>query len=245
LESIRLLKEKGIVVKINSIFMQDKNHTHLPEIARVTKSLGADIQNILPLLPVKNTPFATVPVPNPTDLLEYRDACAQEIDQMKHCARCRADAVGLLGKPNTPECVKLLEEASKSPLRPDEYRPYIAVGSHEGLLVNQHLGEAKFIRIFDPETGDELEQRIAPAPGSGAQRWIDLANLLHDCAALLISGIGPKPMQIMVKEGLRVTVMEGMIEDALNDIRQGTPIKSPVRKFKCGDSCAGTGTGCG
>jgi len=245
LDAIRLLKERDITVKINSIFMQDINHTHLPEIARVTRELGADIQNIIPLLPVKNTPFEKVPIPDPTDLLTTRDACEQEIHQMRHCARCRADAVGLLGKPNTPECLALMEEAAKSPLRPDEHRPYVAVASHEGLLVNQHLGESKILYIFDPETGDQIETRITPAPGKGDDRWRDMANLLSDCATLLVSGIGPRPMQVLVKEGLRVTLMEGMIDDALQDIRTGTPIKSPVRKFKCGTACAGTGTGCG
>ena len=245
MDAIRLLKKEGITVKINSIFMQDINHNHLPEIARVTKELGADIQNIIPLLPVKNTPFHNVPIPDPTDLLNTRNACENEIHQMRHCARCRADAVGLLGTPNTPECTRLLEEASQKPRRPDEHRPYVAVASHEGVLVNQHLGESKLLWIFDPETGELVEQRIAPAPGTGKQRWVDLANLLHDCATLLVSGIGPQPMEVIVKEGLRVTIMEGIIEDALEDIRSGTPIKSPVRKFKCGTACAGTGTGCG
>jgi nitrogen fixation protein NifB len=244
-ESITKLKMHGITVKINSIFMQGVNDHHLSEIARVTRELGADIQNIIPLLPVSGTPFERVPVPHPDDLMAKRGDCEEYLHQMRHCARCRADAVGLLGKPNTEECIKLLEDSSKMPLRPDEDRPYIAVASHEGVLVNQHLGEAQSLWIYEAETCKLVEHRIAPPVGGGDSRWIDMADRLSDCATLLVSGIGPRPMQTLAKAGLRVTVMEGVIENTLRDIRAGTPIKSPVRKFKCGASCAGTGTGCG
>lgn len=244
-ESITKLKMHGITVKINSIFIQGVNEHHLSEIARVTRDLGADIQNIIPLLPVKGTPFETVPVPHPDDLLTTRGDCEEYLHQMRHCARCRADAVGLLGKPNTEACIRLLEDSSKLPLRPDEDRPYIAVASHEGMLVNQHLGEAKSLWIFNAADGKLVGHRLAPPVGGGDERWIEMARRLQDCATLLVSGIGPRPMETLSKAGLRVTVMEGIIENTLNDIRNGIPIKSPVRKFKCGASCVGTGTGCG
>jgi len=133
------------------------------------------------------------------------------------------------------------------PLRPEQDRPYVAVASHEGLLVNQHLGEAKAVWVFEKD-GDGMklrEQRICPPVGGGDQRWKDLANQLDDCVALLVSGIGPKPTQLLMNSGLRVVPMEGLIETAVLDILAGRKISSPVRKFKCGASCAGTGTGCG
>ena len=68
---------------------------------------------------------------------------AKYIKPMTHCARCRADAVGLLGK-DDPEAAKLLTEVANMSVSADETRPHVAVASHEGLLVNQHLGEADF-----------------------------------------------------------------------------------------------------
>ncbi len=153
--------------------------------------------------------------------------------------------MGLLGKPNTEACIRLLEDSSKLPLRPDEDRPYIAVASHEGVLVNQHLGEAKSLWIYRAEDGVLVEHRLTPPVGGGDSRWTDMAESLNDCATLLVAGIGPRPMETLAKAGLRITVMEGVIQNTLEDIRCGIPIKSPVRKFKCGASCAGTGTGCG
>lgn len=246
-DAIGRLKEHGIIVKINSIFMQDVNHLHLPEIARVTAALGADIQNIIPLLPVSNTPFASLPIPEPTDLAEARDGCSVHLHQMRHCARCRADAVGLLGESNNEECARLLAEAAASPLHPLDDRPFVAVASHEGALVNQHLGEAREIWIYEPgEHHPRLrEQRPAPPVGGGLDRWNDLADRLSDCFALLVSGIGPRPEEVLTRRGIRVITMEGLIETAVDDMYAGRPIKAPVRQFKCGAACSGGGGGCG
>ena len=71
-------------------------------------------------------------------------------------------------------------------------RPYIAVASEEGLLVNQHLGEAQRLLIFkqDPESPAGVkfvELRKTPEAGSGLNRWNELGDLLHDCRALLVA----------------------------------------------------------
>lgn len=58
LESIRLLKAKGITVKVNSIIIPGVNDHHLIEVAKVAAELGADIQNLIPLHPTADTPFA-------------------------------------------------------------------------------------------------------------------------------------------------------------------------------------------
>ena len=55
-------------------------------------------------------------------------------------------------------------------------RPYVAVASMEGLLVNQHLGEAASVWVFGKKDGraELIERRSTPAPGaggSGGRTW--------------------------------------------------------------------------
>ena len=49
-------------------------------------------------------------------------------------------------------------------------RPYVAVASMEGILINQHLGEAENLWIFEYdeiEARKLVEMREAPEPGDG------------------------------------------------------------------------------
>jgi len=69
------------------------------------------------------------------------------LPQMRHCTRCRADAVGLLGEDRSDELRGCLTECAG--LSPDlSGRPYVAVATMEGVLVNQHLGEANRLQIW-------------------------------------------------------------------------------------------------
>ena len=71
------------------------------------------------------------------------------LPMMRHCTRCRADAVGLLGEPAPAYAELALMEAAAPPA--DPRRPYVAVATREGALVNQHLGEAERLAIFGQE----------------------------------------------------------------------------------------------
>jgi nitrogen fixation protein NifB len=167
--------------------------------------------------------------------------------QMKHCQRCRADACGLLAEGTTQETLKMIEKAANAPINPDEERPYVAVATREGVLVNEHLGEAEELSIFGETDGtfQVLETRKTPDAGGGSERWIELATSLKDCRALLVSGIGPKPNAFMRQTGLKVIVMEGLIEETLRRIYAGEEVRSPIRGTKCGEKCSGSGAGCG
>jgi nitrogen fixation protein NifB len=110
--------------------------------------------------------------------------------------------------------------------------------------VNLHLGEADSLMVFGPD-GALVESRPAPPTGLGAQRWVDMARLLDDCRALLVSGAGDTPRKVLERAGVRVQVTEGLVSDALDAVYQGRPFAPPRRAFRCGESCAGQGTGCG
>jgi nitrogen fixation protein NifB len=166
---------------------------------------------------------------------------------MTHCSRCRADAAGLLGK-DFSGAIGLLQEFALRPLVPTDNRPFTAIATYEGMLVNAHLGDADSLYIYKqtPNGFQFVEERITPEAGCGDQRWQKMAVLLKDCRALLASGVGPNPLKILQGSGIRIIQMTGLIDDGLEAVYNGKSVKS-VKKpdaFKCGDSCAGNARGC-
>jgi nitrogen fixation protein NifB len=247
-QAIKAIKAHGITLKINTILVPGVNDHHVAAVADFAKAEGADLHNIIPLCPVEGTPFENVEEPTPAMIHEAREIAGVHLPQMKHCQRCRADACGLLAEGTTQETLEMIQDAANAPLEPDQKRPLIAVATREGILVNEHLGEAESLSIFAEQDGSyaEIAQRITPHPGGGDNRWEKLAEQLADCRALLVSGIGPKPTRILEGSGLKVIVMEGLIEEALTKIAKGEEIRSPIRKKSlCGDKCSGDGGGCG
>ena len=175
-EAIRMLKQHDVVVKINTIIIPGVNDDHVVEVARRVAELGADIANCVPLYPVAGTPFGELETPAADRVAAIRADVAQLLPIMSHCTRCRADAVGLLGEAKRPEMEIALLQAAAGPLNPAEDRPYVAVATLEGVLVNQHLGEADQLSIYaKDESGFRLvEQRPHPA---GRQRFAALDRL--------------------------------------------------------------------
>ena len=247
LDAITELKKHGIMVKVNSIVIPGVNDHHIPEIAKVVSELGTDIHNCIALCPVAGTPLGSCGNPTPEMMEKVRTESGKYVNQMLHCTRCRADAVGLLGKDMTEDDHALLRASAEGPLNPGENRPYVAVASMEGLLVNQHLGEAASLSIFEYNNGtmNLIEQRDTPPRGGGDERWKQLAEVLKDCKAVLTNGAGQSPQKILQSNGLKTIIVEGLIEDNLAALYKGQVLKSPVRQFKCGANCSGDGTGCG
>jgi nitrogen fixation protein NifB len=136
----------------------------------------------------------------------------------------------------------------------DTARPYVAVATLEGALVNQHLGEAERLTIYEsnadmPGTFRLVEIRRTPDEGGGEARWATLADSLKDCRALLVNAAGPTPQKTLTSHGLKVIEMEGLIEEGLRAVFGGQPIPASMkRRFTgcgAGISCKGNGTGCG
>ena len=254
LDGIRRLKALGVVVKINSILMPGINDTHIPEVAKVMKELGADLMNVMAFLPVKGAAFEDLAPPDNMDMARARLQSGLHLPQMSHCARCRADAVGLISEGLNEENMERLNRFAAADVLGGRNRPYIAVASEEGALVNQHLGEAARVLIFKKDEATPSgfkfhEVRKTPEPGSGEHRWRDLGALLHDCRAFLVSAAGPKPKRVLEETGIEVLEMEGLIEEGLATVFSDQPIpKALQRRFtSCGSGagCKGTGTGCG
>ena len=252
LDGIRRLKAHGVTVKINSILMPGINDTHIPEVAKVVKALGADVMNVMAFLPVKGAAFEDLAPPDNLEMARVRLQSGLHLPQMAHCARCRADAVGLIHEGLSAENMERLNRFAHADVLQGRRRPYVAVASEEGALVNQHLGEAARVLIFKQDASTPSgfkfhEVRLAPEPGSGEHRWRDLAAILHDCRAFLVSAAGPKPKRLLEEHGVEVLEMEGLIEEGLAAVFSDQPIPKVLqRRFTaCGTGCKGTGTGCG
>ncbi len=251
LESLKKLKEAGVTAKVNSIIIPGINDTHVIAVASKVAELGADILNCLPYYNTKETLFENIAEPSVDMVTEIQRATSEFLPQMKHCARCRADAVGIIGEINTEEMMQKLAEAAAMPKNPAESRPYIAVSSIEGVLINQHLGEADRFLVYGLSASGEcvlIDSRTAPPAGGGRERWEALADTLNDCRALLVNGAGDSPKKVMTAKGIDVMVLEGVIEEALYGVFNGQDLKHLMKSSQihaCGSSCSGTGGGCG
>ena len=247
LECIPLLKAKEITVKINTIILPGINDNHIAEVAKVVADLGADVMNCIPVIPNQDTPFAEMEEPSKQMIFKVRTLAKEHIKMMNHCSRCRADAAGLLGQDNT-EAFGLLQEFASKPLNPEEDRPYIAVATREGLLVNMHLGEASSLDLYrqTPKGFHFVEERQTPDAGGGDFRWMNLASKLNDCRAILVGGAGPSPLKILQNSGIRVVQMTGLIDEGLEAVFNGKQIKTIKKadQFMCGDTCRGNAQGC-
>lgn len=248
-DAICKLKQHDVVVKINTIIIPGVNDQHVVEVAKQVAELGADIANCVPLYPVAGTPFGELETPSPDHVAAIRADVAQWLPIMSHCTRCRADAVGLLGEPMRPAMEIALLRAAAGPLNPAENRPYIAVATLEGVLVNQHLGEADQLSIYaKDESGFRIvQQRKTPPAGGGDKRWIDLADILQDCRAVLVASAGQAPRNALTSRGVKVVMMEGLIEEGLDAAFRGETVRAPLRRnHRCGAGagCSGNGQGC-
>jgi nitrogen fixation protein NifB len=248
-QGIKAAKEKGIVVKVNTVVIPGINDEHGGEVARYMAEIGVDILNCIPLYHVAGTAFEGIVPPSMEQMKTIRAEAGTHLPQMNHCGRCRADAAGLIGAKENDEIIAMLKEAGRPRKSPE--RPYVAVASMEGLLVNQHLGEATSVWIFGEKDGraDLVERRLTPAPGGGPERWRALTDLVSDCCAILVSGIGPQPEKVMECAGVKVIVMEGLAVEGIEAILAGREVPKMLLRTpgRCGigQQCRGTGTGCG
>ncbi|TAK30107.1 MAG: nitrogenase cofactor biosynthesis protein NifB [Chloroflexota bacterium] len=266
---IARLKEHGVTVKVNTIIIPGVNDEHIAEVAHEVGKLGADIMNCIPLYPVKGSEWEALPIPPPSMIHRVRKAAGAVLPQMHHCTRCRADAAGLLGDGTGEETIARLKGFACTQVGRDESRPYdrrgaihraqgvghadtppyVAVASMEGMLVNQHAGEATRLWIFGQrdEGFQVVEMRDTPPAGGGRSRWECLAAKLRDCRAILVSGAGHSPTSVLEENGIQVIEMEGLIEPALQAVYSGREVHLPMRRSRprCGVDCSGSGNGCG
>lgn len=101
-KGLEMLVAKGILVKVNSVMIPGVNDEHLKEVSRIVKAKGAFLHNVMPLIAeAEHGTFYGIMgqrSPSPDELKNLQDACEGDMNMMRHCRQCRADAVGLLGE---------------------------------------------------------------------------------------------------------------------------------------------------
>jgi nitrogen fixation protein NifB len=101
-KGLEMLTARGILVKVNSVMIPGVDDEHLVEVSKIVKAKGAFLHNVMPLIAEAEhgTYYGVMGQRGPThdELQKLQDACAGDMNMMRHCRQCRADAVGLLGE---------------------------------------------------------------------------------------------------------------------------------------------------
>ena len=254
LEAIRGLKSRKMIVKVNSIILPGINEDHIGTIALKMREMGVDLMNCMPYYPSPGSSFEHLREPDKKTVKAIQLASGKHIRQMQHCTRCRSDAVGLLGEAPSASLTAMLQNCSRLEVVPAETRavsnrPYVAVCSLEGVLVNQHLGEAVQLSIYGKTNGriGFLESRAAPEPGGGVERWEALSAILADCRSILVSGAGNIPKKVLAERGIAVITCEGVIDEAVAAVFSGQSLRHMAvrQQIGSGSGCNGNMSGCG
>ena len=95
LQGIEKIARAGITIKVNTVLIPEINAEHIPEVAKSVAARGAQLYNIIPLIPQHQLNWCTRP---DCALLDAtRQKCEQYIRVFRHCQHCRADAAGIPG----------------------------------------------------------------------------------------------------------------------------------------------------
>ena len=95
LKGIELAVAKKMLVKVNCVYIPGVNDQHIVDVAKTVGEMGVFTFNVIPVIPQYK--FSNITPPTPEDKIAMQDSCAPFVRQMRHCQRCRADAIGCLG----------------------------------------------------------------------------------------------------------------------------------------------------
>ncbi|MDD1767656.1 MAG: nitrogenase cofactor biosynthesis protein NifB [Methanomassiliicoccales archaeon] len=228
---VKMASKAGMLVKVNVVMVPEVNAEHIPAVAKKVKQLGAYIVNVIPLIPVPGTNFASMRAPTPKERKALQDLCESDIKQMRHCRFCRADAVGLLGEDRSSEFAHVTCSLARPPKEgfagmqaegKTKYR--IAVASSDGKNVDLHFGHAESFLTFTV-----AGKRITPGKSITYQADMDIpmfgmahANKLEKAAdalsgfdAVLATKFGDRAVEELQTRGVAAVKETGEIRSAL------------------------------
>lgn len=94
-EGIWSAKRQGMYVKVNTVLVPRVNDHEIELLAAEISRAGADLHNIVPLVP--NAEFSRMSRPSQSDIDRARQISGKYLRQFQHCAQCRSDVVGVPG----------------------------------------------------------------------------------------------------------------------------------------------------
>ncbi len=210
-QGVSALAFHNVRVSILTTLYPGYNIDHVAKISSEMAELGADS---MALVPYSQEPGAEVDLLSPD---------AEAIDSARAKASAHLPVTGpLLYQPD--DSVTSDFTAEKRLAAPSSKRPNVAVVSSNGMEVDLHLGQAVRFLIYGLR-GDGLacllETRDAPEPGSGPDRWRQVAQILDDCFILLAASAGERPRSQLAEHGLRVFICEDNIEGLVDALYGG------------------------
>lgn len=213
LAGIEYLTAHGILVKINMVMIKGINDMHIPVVVKKLKQLGVFVTNIMPLIPAPGSAFEHFPQTSMKELNELRNRCAVDVEQMRHCQQCRADAIGRLGEDRSAEFRMCQRQITEPVLNNTVKRQYkIAVASKYGKLVDLHFGHAERFTIYqgDGQNFAEIEQRTVQKYCAGVEECEEeetkrdkMIESLGDCDAVLAMRIGYHAKERLRQKGIQ------------------------------------------
>lgn len=96
LDGVRSASAAGMMVKVNSVYIPGINDHETLDLAVKVRDLGADVMNIIPMIPLGI--FKDLQPPSDAVMEMVRNQAELILSQARHCRQCRADAVGLIGQ---------------------------------------------------------------------------------------------------------------------------------------------------
>lgn len=232
-EGIRNCAKMGIVVKANIVMIPGINDTHIPELVKKVKELGAYIVNILPLIPVDDTKFANRRAPTAEERKELMDKCSIDAKMMRHCRQCRADAIGMLDNDRSGEFVHMgsckpgCGPLHEIPIRTEFFNNgnKIAVATSDGRTIDSGFGSSVKFNIYDKEDGKfilyktlVIDTNFEVAGKSHREHLESIVRKLDECDTVIVKEIGALPEKILKNAKKKIIITEGDVYDILNTL---------------------------
>ena len=206
---ISALKFHELKVVVTTTVYPGINADHVAKLSAEMMELGADG---IGLTPYASEPGAEVRLESPS--VEVLAAVAEKAAAFLPIAEPMLFRAGEGGS-----------APARAPLpRPTKERPNVAVASASGIEIDLHLGQAIRLLVYGPrEDGLTclLEVRDAPEPGTGPDRWRELAAILPDCFAILAASAGETPRMELAQAGITVFITEGDLEGTVDVLYGG------------------------
>jgi nitrogenase cofactor biosynthesis protein NifB len=228
---ISRLKELGIVCKVNTVVLKGINDFHILDTAKKVKEIGAELQNIMQLIPVKGSVFENTPLVSNMEIAELRKACRGIIPQMNHCRQCRADALGTLDNDLSLtfwESEKLEREVVSSSFE-NTGSLLFAVSSKGGVLVDQHFGHTEEFYIYEYVNSEvRFREKRSVYKYCGGKTDCDnqedkmdfILNAINGCKYVLCMRIGENPKTKLSEMGIQTFTTYDRIETAVLEAAQ-------------------------
>ncbi|HEY8804836.1 MAG TPA: nitrogenase cofactor biosynthesis protein NifB [Clostridium sp.] len=223
LSGLRYLTSKGLICKVNIVYVKGVNDIGIEDTVKKVKECGAFMTNIMPMINAPGSIFEHIKTVNNEELLVMRKKCEIDLKQMYHCKQCRADAVGTLGN-DISQTSKSLQSSQNDDIKPIRF----AVASKSGLNVDQHFGHATEFYIYDFKNGDAtfIEKRKIPKFCTGIDDCEDshedkidyIIKTIEDCSGVLALRIGDVPKQKLEKKNIEVYLLCDEIRNGIRKI---------------------------